>query len=184
MTKRERRVLWIGGMVVTLGLGVRVAPSLWAAARSRPVTLAQTVALVARGEALLETAGALPDTLGARNARLVALAPRLLDGDTPAAVTASLSTLIDGWARLFGLTVSRLTPGADSLAGRFVRVEVRVQAEGDLEGFTRLVHAVETSPQLLSLTRFAVASEGTAEPVQRLRIEFAVQGWGLVQEGG
>ena len=84
---------------------------------------------------------------------------------------------------MFGLAVSRLTPGADSTAGRFVRVEVRVQAEGDLEGFTRLLHAVETSPQLLSLTHFVLANEGASEPVQRLRVEFAVRGWGLVEEG-
>ena len=90
MTARERRVLWVGGLVVALGLGVRVAPSAWGGVRSRSEALVRTLDLVARGEALLREAGTLPDTLGVRNARLVALAPTLLDGETPAAVTASL----------------------------------------------------------------------------------------------
>ena len=179
MKPRDRRALLIGSAALGLLLLVRAVPAARAAARDAANELDNTRGLLARAEALLLRAPALPDTLAARNARLVSLAPLLLEGASAAEAGAALAALLDGWAATRKVAVQRIQPGPPEPVPPFVRVAVAFEGESDLAGIAGLVAAIESTPQLLSVARLDIDAEPGNDGVQRLRIHLVVHGWAL-----
>ena len=186
MTPRDRRALQVGSAAVVAALLVlRVLP--WGVRHAldwRARTLQQQVTL-GRAEALLAQTPAVRDSLGQALTRVVALAPALLDGRTPADAAASLASLVTLAASRHALQVMRVDPLPDSVAGVFARVAIHVELEGDVRGLAGLLGKLETGEPLLTIPQVSVdapapASRGAPEA---LHIALTIQGYALPRRG-
>jgi Type II secretion system (T2SS), protein M subtype b len=183
MTRRDRRALWIGvAIVVPVAVLIRVLP--WGvrgveAWRSHVRATSQTWA---RARALLATEPAIRDSLERALSQVVALAPKLVDGGTPAEASASLASLITLAASRRGLRVVRIDPLPDSAAGAFDRVTIHAELEGDLHGVVTLLAALETGEPLLTVPQLSVdapAPGATRAAPEVLDVAVTVAGYAL-----
>lgn len=120
------------------------------------------------------------DSLGARAQRLVALAPRLIAGRTPAEAAADLSSLVTGLAAEQQVRVIRMNPLPDSGSPLFTRVGLRIDAQGDVGGLARWLSALEEGQRLLAVREIAVTAPEPTAPATRpeaLHAELTIVGW-------
>src|SRR5579862_9321310 len=128
LSSRDRRTLLVCvGVIGSLVVPSKGVPA-WRdwVADANAGALEQTRA-AADADALVSHASALRDTLKARNARYVALAPALVAGNTAAEASATLASLVSSAASTAGvkLGVVQLRPPADTGVHRtFMRVSV------------------------------------------------------------
>jgi hypothetical protein len=181
---RDRRTLLLGGTVIALLLLLFKGLPAWrrwdAGARASG---AELVAAAARAQADVRSLPALADSVAARHRRLVALAPLVLDGSTPAAAGASLASLVSGAAARANVALGTVQLQPDTATtGTFVRVTVRGDATGDLPGIARMLALLEGGPELLAVREVSITQPdpgGPADRVETLRLEFSVQGLAL-----
>ncbi len=181
LTPRDRRALLLGASVMA---------SAWLATRGVPAFLrahaewrARTEASVRQVEAAREALAEAPwtrDSLAARGRRLVEWAPRLVAGGTPAEAMAELQNMVSGLAAQHRVRIVRVQPSADSAAGLFTPVRLRVEAQGDVSGLAHWLAAIEEGNHLLAVPSLVIsapepaASSGQAEA---LRAELVIVGW-------
>jgi len=122
----------------------------------------------AADRALAGNARAIRDSLAARHARLAALAPNWVRGDSPAAAGAGLAALITRAATDAALTLGTLDIHTDS-AGQssFVPVRVRVSVSGDIQGITTLLAAIDRGPVAMNVVSLNVQGGDPAAAAQR-----------------
>ena len=181
---RDRRTLLLGGAVIALVLLVFKGIPAWRRGDADAwASSAEMVAAAARAEADVRSLPALRDTVEAREQRLVALAPRVLDGSTPAAAGATLASLVSGAAARANVALGTVQVLPDTAsAGTFVKVTVRGDATGDLPGIARMLALLEGGPELLAVREVSITQPdagGPADRVESLRLEFTVQGLAL-----
>ena len=182
MTPRDRRALLVGGIAIGGAvLGLRVLP--WTVQR---VTAAQAVlreraTLLARTREEMASLPRLRDSANVLSQALLALAPQVLSGSTPAEAGADLSGRMNLAASRAPAKVARLDPLPDSSgAGRLGRVRVHAALETDVRGLIALIRAIDGGDEVLKLDELHVESP---EPgtVQRgpeiLKVEVTVSGW-------
>ena len=184
LARRERRTLLAGGAVVSLLLvAFRGVPAWRRWDADARASGAELVAAAAGARADVRSLPALGDSVEARDRRLVALAPRILDGSTPAAAGASLASLVSGAAARANVALGTVQVQPDTAAaGTFVRVTVHGDATGDLPGIARMLALLEGGPELLMVREVSITQPdagGPADRVETLRLEFAVQGLAL-----
>lgn len=182
LSARDRRTLLVGAIVVgTLLLVFRGIPA-WrrwdAGTRS---SAAELVDAAARARAESRALPAALDSIDARQKRLIALAPRVLDGKTPAAAGATLAGIVSGAAARAGVSIGsvQIQPDTASAGPMFVRVFVRGDATGDLPGITRMLALLEGGPELLDVREVSITQPDAGGPADRpesLRLEFTVDG--------
>ena len=182
MTPRERRTLLVGGAVVLLAVGVRGLPRVVTHLLQRVATVRERTALATHSEALALEAPVLQTRLGERAHAVVALAPLLVAGASSAEAAATLGGELNALALRHRVAIRRTDAAPDSAAGPFARIEVRLQAEGDLAGISGFVHEVEQGRLLLSFTSVSLQTETPGAPLERLRLEAVVRGWMLVRK--
>lgn len=169
LSPRDRRALVIGivsiGGLVIVG---RIAPA-WRAWEHATVASAGLAARsAARDQLLARNARAIHDSLGARKARLTALAPTWLDGDSPAAAGAGLAALVTRAATDAAMTLGAVDIRTDSVGrSAFVPVQVRVSVSGDIQGLGTLLAALDRGPVALRVASLAVQGGEPAAPAQR-----------------
>ncbi len=186
MTERDRRALVFGGATV-LGavLVLRVLP--WSIRRVLAVEaeLRDRAALLARARAELAGASELRDSAAALGQALVALAPKLLSGTSPAEAAADLSGRLNLAASRSQAKLERVDQVADSgAAGRLRRVRLRATLESDVRGVTGVLRAVEFNEAALAVIELrVVATDPTAADrvPEVLRLEITVTGWFLAR---
>jgi len=122
----------------------------------------------ARDQALARNARAIHDSLAARRARLTALAPTWLGGDSPAAAGAGLAAIITRAATDAGVTLGTLDIHSDS-AGQmpFVPLRVRASVSGDIQGLAMLLAALDRGPVAISVASLDVQGGDPTAPPQR-----------------
>jgi hypothetical protein len=183
MNERDKKALVWGGAVIVgavLCLGVipwatREVSASWEAATSRRATLA-------RAQTLLAERYVVRDSLGRVLSQIIALAPQLVEGKSPAEAQASLASLLSLAASRHALRILRADALPDSALGVFSRVALHAELEGDIAGLTRLLRAVETATPLLSVTALGVSVQDPASPsnqAELLRIDLDVAGYYL-----
>lgn len=184
MAPRERRTIVLGLCAVAAAWGaLRGVPHARAAGLGlRERRVVASVALSRAKEALaLEPLAR--ESLGVRAARLVAWAPRLFGGTTPSEAAAELSSLVSGTASLHHVRIIRQDARPDSSASIFVRLTLRLEAEGDVEGVMSWVAALEESPRLVEVQSLNISAPdpatSAAQP-ERLHAELVLVGWGAV----
>src|SRR5438477_7454057 len=115
MTERDRRALILGGSAVIGALLVlRVLPWGIRSALAAETGLRQRAALLARARADLAEASGLRDSAVALGQALVALAPKILSGNSVAEAVADLSGRVNLAASNHGAKLERVDPVADS----------------------------------------------------------------------
>lgn len=181
LNERDRRALLLGATLITAAIALRAVP---AAARSAGHLTARADAAsleLARARELLDGRMWMRDSLAGRASRLVALAPRLVAGRTAAEVRAELGAIVAATAERHRIRVAQQEVRADSVAGPFLRVQLRLEGEGDVTGVAGWLAALEEGMQLLTVSEVSIqAPEPFAPPAQmeRLRIVLTVAGWG------
>lgn len=183
----ERRTIMLGVGIVSLAwLLTRGAPM--AARHADDARVRREMAVGALGAAK-EAIAADPiarESLQARAGRLVALAPLLLDGATPAEAGASLAAIVGGRAAVRQVRILRQDARADSAASVFRRIALRIEAEGDVTGIASWVTDLEEGAKLLRIRSFSInAPEPTSAPTQpeRIRAELIIEGWAAFRGG-
>jgi len=169
LSARDRRTLLIAvvsiGSLVIVGRGVPA----WRTWEQRAGASADSAArAAARDQALARNTRAIHDSLAARRARLTALAPTWLGGDSPAAAGAGLAALITRSATDASMTLGGLDIRTDSV-GRspFVPLHVRVSVSGDIQGLATLLAALDRGPVTSNVLALDVQGGDPAAAPQR-----------------
>ncbi len=166
-------------------VALRVAP--WGIARAVAAEreLRERATLLARARADLGDAPLLRDSAGVLTHAVVALAPKLLSGDTPVEALADLSGRLNLAASRNQAKLERTDQLTDSLAaGRLRRVRVRTALEGDIRGVMGFLRTIELGDAVLTIeeARIVAADPSSGEQVPEiLRVEVTVTGWFLVR---
>jgi hypothetical protein len=190
ISSRDRRTLLIGasviGSLIILTRGVPAWRGWVSAARAGAE---EQIGAASDADALMAHARAMRDTLAAREARYVALAPALIAGNTPAEASATLASFVSSAASGAGVKVGavQLRPVSDTGMRRtFVRVGVRAEVVGDIAGLTTLLATLERGPARLRVRDITVTQPDAAAPsdrVEALRAELTVEGLALGRGG-
>lgn len=181
MTPRDRRAVLWGIALVGAALLVRGVPQALGAYRKLNSRVAIESDQLARARADVAGLPALEGAARRARAELVALAPKLVSGATPAEASADLAGRVRAAADERHLRFERLEPLADSThVGELRQAAVRVAAESDTRGAVELLASLARAPAALTLfdlrltTADGAASLSEAESV---RIEMVVRGW-------
>jgi hypothetical protein len=180
MTARDRRAVLIGGGAIAgawfllraLPLGVHAVGRLRAHA-------IETQATVARAREVLAAAPSVKDSLIQTLNAIVALAPKLVEGKSPAEAQASLSAFLNAAAARHGLRVTGLDPLPDSAVGVLAGVGVHAVLEGDVREVAGFLRAIETGDPVLTVPTLSISAP---DPMSRagipevLRLDFEVAG--------
>jgi Tfp pilus assembly protein PilO len=189
LTRRDRAALLAGVVVIGGLLGyVRGVPSWRAWEETARGSALELRAELASARASAGDLAAAIDSLEARRDRFVALAPALLDGDTPAAAGAALASRLAGAAAKSGVRLGAVQVRPDTAArGTFTRVRARVDAVGDVPAVARFVADLESGPELLAIRELSVNQPDAGGPAERpetLRMEITVEGMALIRPRG
>jgi len=182
MTSRDRRALIMGGIAIGGAiLGLRVLP--WAMRRvaDAHAVLRERATLLARTREEMASLPRLRDSAAVLSQALVALAPQVLSGATPAEASADLSGRMNLAASRAQAKVERLDPLPDSSGeGQLGRVRVHAALETDVRGLIALIRAIDGGDEVLKLDELHVEAPDPGA-VQRgpeiLKVEITVSGW-------
>lgn len=183
MMRRDRRAMVVGGTVVVIAvLVLRVLPAGIRALRGVRRAAAENLATAARAREVLRSAPSVHDSLLETLNGIVALAPKLVGGQSSPDAQATLSGLVNGAAASHDLKVVGLDPLADSSVGVLVRVALHSVLEGDSRGFTGFLSEIETGDPVLTISALAVSAPdpaGHPGAPEVLHIELDVSGYYL-----
>ncbi|NNN05282.1 MAG: hypothetical protein HKL90_05220 [Elusimicrobia bacterium] len=110
---------------------------------------------------------------GARSKRDEAFARLRADGDGPAAMSRLLAN-VEAVARTSAVRITNLQPLPIRDSGARRECAVDLQVEASLEGLTRFLYGLQTSPSFLSVPRFSLTSAPAAAGGPRLRLSMTV----------
>lgn len=180
---RERRTLLIGAVLVgtvASGRGI-LRLTRWSrnARESAGVTSGQLEAV----RAAVANAPMVRDSFQVRARRFVDLAPRLVDGASPAAATAALSALLSVAVRQAAtVDLGAVQLEVDTTRGFFARVRARGELTGDVTGVMKFLAALEAGPPPLVVRELGLDQPGPAAPEgepEALSVRFVVEGLAL-----
>ena len=178
------------GVIACIALvgGARGVPAVVRWTHETRAIAAQRGAESAQAERSVVTAAMTRDSLAARYARYLALAPRLLDGETTAGAGGALALLVSGAAATSSVRLGSVQIRADTTkAGVFTPVSVRADLTGDIQGLSTLLATLERGQTLLSVRELSISQpEPSAgdDRVEALRAELVVEGLMLSRKRG
>ena len=184
MTAQERRTAWVAGALVVSAIVLRSVPLAVGVMHAHADRLAARTQALSRARALAWGLNATRDSLAHELARVLALAPALIEGGTQAEASASLSSTVGLLARDCALRVIRLDPGPESGTGPIRPVSAHLAFEGDVRGVAALLKALESRRPVLQVSRFALtAPDPLPRPLtaETLHVELDVTGWYLAR---
>lgn len=181
LSTRDRRALAAGGIAIAaVALLGRGLPALMGWERIEIARATEGRSRLADARLAIGRAPRVADSARAHGARLVALAPVLLGGDSPATASATLAGILSGAAARANVRVGALQLNADTTSrGTFVRIGVRGEVTGDIAGVTAMLAALERGPTLLAVRELSITQpEPSAPPdhMEALRVELLVEG--------
>lgn len=120
------------------------------------------------------------DSAVARGKRVIALAPLLLSGDTPASASATLEGILSGAAASSNVQLGALELRADSLSRSiFTKIVVKGGANGDIRGLSHMLEQLERGPALLAVEELSITQpelNGAPDHMESLHMELVVDG--------
>lgn len=182
MTPRDRRALAIAGVIVAAAvLVLRVAPWSVRSYRALQDEVAGRGAVLARMRDAISEAEALGDSAEVVRRGFLALAPRVLPGETEAAALASLTGHLGAIADRSRTTLERADALPDSTRiGGVRRVTVRANFEGDTRGITAALRAIDANPIALATGAVRIVAPDPASPdaaPELLKGEIVISAW-------
>lgn len=186
VSRRDRKaLLWGATALATLLFLSRGVPRLSRWQQQTRESATELMQEVWRVQSSIEALPEMLDSLEARNARFVALAPRLVPGGTSAGVSGALAAWVSQAAINSGTRLGAVYVSADTaLTGVFSRVTVRGDLVGDVTGLSGFLLTLERGPFLLAVRDLSVDQTAPGSPDDRpevLRVQFAVQGLALLR---
>lgn len=181
LSRGDRRALaWGVAAIATLLGGSRAVREWRSWDREARAAAVERIIEAEQAEASVRELRETVDSLEQRKERLVALAPALLDTESPGAAAAALASLVSSTAASAGLQVQAIQVAADS-AGTvmFPRVSARADLIGDIHGLAALLQALERGPTLLSIRQLSITQPEPGAPSTRpeeLRVQVRVVG--------
>ncbi len=160
MRASERRTVFIGlwVSVVALALAFVVLPS-WRRVSDRDSQIALKREQVARLRAYVRHRADFDSAATSRELLLASSPTRMLRGRAPALVAAELQRVLQDYARMSRVSVSRLDVAgvADSSEGRLT-IPASVSAVSDIYGLVQLLGYLQHGPQLMDVKELTVQS--------------------------
>lgn len=151
LSKRERVIVIITGVVVGLLALDRVVFTPWFEARASVATR------LAEARAEMERAQQVFDNRRRADRRWAELAGQTLQSDAPAAEGQLLNALRD-WAEQSGLSLSAVRPDRAPATHGFEQVTVRATGSGRMEQVARFLWNLDTSKVPVRITELQIAS--------------------------
>jgi hypothetical protein len=172
----------MGGCVVAASVIVlRVIPLGVESTRAAHALLSERAVLLARTRDELAALPKLRDSAAILTQALVALAPQVLSGSTPAEAGADLSGRMNLAASRAPARVDRLDPVPDSSGtGRLGRARVRVAFETDVRGLVAFLRAIDAADEVLTLDELHIEAPEPGAPdrgPELLKVEVTISGW-------
>jgi Type II secretion system (T2SS), protein M subtype b len=191
LSARDRRTLIVGATAIgSLVLVSRGLPAWRTWVREARVAAVEQLGDATRAEGVVRAFPAMRDSLAARNARYLALAPTLVSGGSVNAASATLASLVSTAAAESGVALGAVqmrtkdVPRRDSEAAHAVFTRVRVESDvtGDIRGIARFLATLEGGPVRLvvrDLTITQADAVGAPDRPEVLRAMVAVEGLAL-----
>jgi hypothetical protein len=181
VSARERMALAIGGAcIVTIFAAARGVPALLAWRRDLHSVAEENRSALSDARAVLAEERRVHDGAQADGNRVIALAPLLLSGDTPASASATLEGIISGAAAASNVQLGALELRSDSTSRTaFTRIVVKGSANGDIHGLSQMLQLIEQGPALLAVEELSITQpELVAAPdhMESLHMELVVGG--------
>lgn len=190
LATRDQRVLVLGASAIAVMIaGVRGVPALQRWSAASVASAREVVSEADNAERSVRGGEALGDSMRARGARFLALAPALLDGSSTAAASATLASLISGAAATADAKLGAVHVRLDTAGGgrsTFARVSARADLTADVRGLSRFLLALERGPTLLAIRELSVTQPepgASSDRPEQLRIELVIDGLALAREG-
>jgi Tfp pilus assembly protein PilO len=189
LNQRDRRAVGLGAMLVVPAVAFHLAvrPYLGALADARTrVTREQD--LLRREQTLLAEVKAYPQLLSGAESSLLREAPRLFAGPDLVAASAALSNYVSGKALASRVFLQRSETQSPSVADGVARLQVDLNAVGDLEGILSFLQALEAGPKLVTVHRLAIGKAqavnlGQPRDEEVLSLSAVVGGYALSEVG-
>lgn len=183
LARRDRRAIALGAAVILAATAVGRGAPLWKRWVSEERDRAwRAETRLGRLRAVVRARFHLASSVAAASKEYLALAPRLLDGDTSPTAGASLLAMVSNAAIGSGLQIGSIQSSGDSAGRRFARVTVRGEATGDVKGLAAFLETLETGPVITGVRELSVDQPEPGAPNEQseaLRIQFVVDGIAL-----
>ena len=182
MTRRDRRALILGGLVIGAAvMALRVLPAGVRHALAARGILRERAALLGGTRAEMTMLPELRDSAAVLSQALVALASQVLSGSTAAEAAADLSGRLNLAAARAPARVERISPLPDSSsAGRLGRVRVQIVLETDVRGLVAVLRSIGVGEEVLKLEVLRVEAPQPTPAIRGpeiLKVELTVSGW-------
>ncbi|MBI4607412.1 MAG: hypothetical protein HY726_00200 [Candidatus Rokubacteria bacterium] len=179
--ERERRLLWLAGVVVPLILfwSYVVDPFMAEQTLVRE-RLAREERALHRYRELLGKREQVTAELGALRRRLETTRQQLLPGETPALAAAALQARLAAAARGADVRLASQRPERPVEHGDFLEIPVHVSFRAPIEALVKILKAIETSPFALDIAELSVRVLDPKTP-RDLQVEMVVSGFTLGQ---
>ncbi len=184
ISKRDRKVLWIGGVAAALILGgfYGVLPLYESMSRAEGELQQRELALSQRIRAISSQ-----DVYRRENEELdrelARLRSQLLDSNDPAVAQNQLENLVRSLAEQNGVTITRSTPlQGKKLGEKYSKVTLQVNIQGGMAEMTDFLHALAVHPKYLEVEDLNITSINARGEI-RLQPRLNVSGIVRVQEG-
>lgn len=189
ISAREKRAVVLGGTcILTLFAAVRGVPALLAWKRDLHSEAEEGRSALAEARAILMHEQGVRDSSVLEGQRVIALAPLLLSGDTPASASATLEGIISGAAATSNVQLGALELRSDSASrSAFTRVVVKGSANSDIQGLAQMLQQLERGPALLSVEEMSITQPELSAPsdhMEVLHMEIVVGGLMLTPTTG
>lgn len=129
---------------------------------------------------VVSSADLFASALAVDDKKLLGLAPALLEGETPAAAGASLTSVVEDAASSNNVRIGALQVNADSSAVDGVaHVSVRGDATGDVAGIAQFLTSLESGAPLLAVRDLSLTQSDPGAPGDRpeaVHVEFLIEG--------
>lgn len=172
-------------MAAMLFVALRVVPATGAWAEEARSSARDVALEAAMGDAQHGILVAAAESLARREERLGVHLAGLIPGDSPAAASAWIADYVAGAARSTGVRIGATRMQQDtSSAAIFTRVELRIEATGDVRGISRFLAEVESAPTRLGVILLSIAQSDPAashERMEVLRAELVIEGLALTR---
>ena len=181
MTPTDRRAIRVGAAAIGIALFVRITvatahaeQALWQRIQLKALRHAGLVAELQSLDSLEKQA---PEVRSA----MIAMAPRLLSGESPADAVADLAARARSLIDSEGGQPERTTVTADSLQlNALKRVALEIEFLSDTPGLLAILSKLGRGTPVMSVARVRVASAGSASaPAESLRVSLVLTGWYL-----
>jgi hypothetical protein len=182
MTPREKRVVTIGAVVVSLAVVARALPQAAGWYLARRAQLLQQMDLEGRMNAAIAARPAIEAWKDSAEARMNILSHSLIPGTSPAEAIATISAAIGSWAADHAVTVDEMQGSIDSTEVP-VKLTMRFTTESDLGGWLEWIDEIERAPVALFVNRLELsADEGPVDAVKRIRSRVELIAWHRADE--